>query len=227
LVPTSSGTTCAAPDQALVTTPYKNSCPKGTGTSCLSDSISAFTSLATAAFACDATRVITFDIDQLASSMFGVDDIHGFLHGVDDNYWYAYGDNYGGIAPSAKDPANIDKGIKFYSAYAQFLANLLQQLDSVAEPDGSTLLDHTMVVWCGEIGSSNHGNNMVHYLLAGGGKTGFLKTGRYLKIPSVDAFVGAAHNNLLVSLANGMGLTDVHTFGNPSLCTGPLTKLQG
>jgi len=114
------------------------------------------------------------------------------------------------------------------------MANLLQQLAAVPEPDGSTLLDHTIVVWCSEFGTPNHLYFMVNYLLAGGGAAG-LTPGRYLSIPRVKstssadyyANAGVPHSNLFVSLANLMGLSNVTTFGNPKTCTGPLTQLTG
>jgi hypothetical protein len=214
---------CTAPPQTI-SAQYKTDCAYGAGNSCVQDAVTAFTSLAVSAFACDITRVITFDVDQLPSTMFGVPDIHAFLHSMDDMSWYLKGTIAAGSA--AQVPANILIANKFYASYAQFLANLLMQLDAVAEPDGSTLLDHTIVVWCGEIGSSNHSDNIVNYLLVGSGG-GFVKTGRYLSFPLQKNGYGPPHNNLFVSLANAMGLTNVTTFGNPSICTGPVTQLQG
>jgi hypothetical protein len=32
------------------------------------------------------------------------------------------------------------------------------------------------------------------------------------------------HNNLLTSICNAMGLSDVKTFGIPGVCTGPLAS---
>ncbi|MBC7658542.1 MAG: hypothetical protein H7249_02450, partial [Chitinophagaceae bacterium] len=52
-----------------------------------------------------------------------------------------------------------------------------------------------------------------------GGAGGALKMGRYLN------YKGLPHNNLLVSLANAMGLSDIKTFGIPGVCTGPLANL--
>ena len=113
-------------------------------------------------------------------------------------------------------------------------AKLLGALDAVSEPDGSTLLDHTIVVMCGEIGSTNHTNFMVNNVLAGGGSV--LKTGRYLSLPRTTPTTrlpgdfypnaGLPHNNLFVSLANVMGMSSVTTFGNPQACTGAMPMLH-
>lgn len=224
---------CVAPDQGPIKQ-YNKDCQ--TGDVCIQESTSLFTQLAVAAFACDLTRVITFDLDMLTSTL-GIADMHAFLHGVDDLYWFA-NDRWGtpiangDVAPTAMDPANIKIANAFYATYAQSLATLLQGLDAVAEPDGKTLLDHTIVVWCGEIGSPGHNNYMVNYLLAGGGAAN-IRTGRYVSMPRTTPPTlqtsfpnsGVPHNNLFVSLANAVGLSDVTTFGNPSICTGPLTQI--
>ncbi|HEY2902144.1 MAG TPA: DUF1552 domain-containing protein [Polyangia bacterium] len=229
-------TNCSAPDQATVTGPYAKDCPKAIGAPCLTDSMDAFIQLSVAALACDLTRVITLDMEQFPSALFGVDDIHAFLHSMDDVFWYA-NDRWGTktvIPATTMDPKNIQIAVSFYAMYATRLATLLGTLDAVKETDGSTLLDHTLVVWCGEIGSTNHTNFMINYLIAGGGAV--LKTGRYLSLPRTSPTkvpgdyypnAGLPHNNLFVSLANAMGLSGVTTFGNPAVCTGPLANLTG
>jgi hypothetical protein len=239
----SSSVTCAPPSEASIANTYEAACSKtGAGAACAQDAAAAFTSLAVAAFACDITRVITLDVDTMPDALFSSNPnvaaaggIHPFLHGMDDLNWYT-NDKYGtknAIAAGEQDPTNLKTATTFYGMYAQMLSNLLQQLAAVPESDGSTLLDHTVVVWCSEFGSPNHLYAVVHYLLAGGGAAG-LTPGRYLNIPrgkevkgDVYLNTGVAHSNLFVSLANIMGLTKVTTFGNPNACTGPLTQLTG
>jgi hypothetical protein len=236
--------TCIASTQSSVTSQYAADCPKGRGANCLNDSMAAFTNLVVSAFSCDLTRVVTIDVDTFADNLFydnqavvSAGGIHGFLHGMDDTGWLEQEryNLHGSVSAGSSDPTNIATANKFFAGYAQLLANLCQQLDAVAEPDGTTLLDHTIVVWCSELGSTNHLTFWVNYLLLGGGAAG-IKTGRYVKVPrhkpgvnSNDYFIdsGTPHNNLFVSLANLMGLSSVTTFGNPSVCTGPLTLLQG
>ena len=141
---------------------------------------------------------------------------------------------------SARDPANIATGISFFTNYTQMLANIMQQLQAVPESDGSTLLDHTIVVWTSELGAPGHQNGYVNYTIGGGGATGTLKTGRYLPDPRTTAMPtstfnppfagistgGTPHTNLFVSLANAMGINTT-TFGDPALCTGPLAGFTG
>ena len=232
--------TCSVPDKASLTSTYLKDCPNGTDpVLCLQDSVDVFNRLAVSALACDATRVITYDMTQLDGSLFGVDDIHTFLHGMDDIFLYAndkWGTKVTDTAPAATDPASLDIANRFYAGHAKILNDLLSQLDAVIEPDGSTLLDHTLVLWCNEMGSPNHRHFFMNYVLAGGGATGYLKTGRYLSFPRTSKpyngsdwypNAGVPHNNLFVSLANAMGLNDVKTFGNPSICTGDLPQLRG
>jgi hypothetical protein len=237
----SSSVTCAPPSEASVATASAADCKKG-GSACLQDNIAAFTSLAVAALACDVTRVINWDVDTMPDALFSSNPnvasaggIHPFLHGMDDVYWYA-NDRFGAklsVSAYTKDPTNIQTATSFYAMYAQILANLIQQLAAVPEADGSTLLDHTIVVWCSEFGTPNHVFNVVDYVLAGGGAAG-LTPGRYLSLPRSplvkgDYYLntGLPHSNLFVSLANLMGLSSVTSFGNPKTCTGPLTQLAG
>ena len=61
------------------------------------------------------------------------------------------------------------------------------------------------------------------WIMAGGSAVGF-KPGRYLKYPRTNN-KGAPHNNLFVSIAQAMGV-NTNTFGNASVCTGPLDGLR-
>jgi uncharacterized protein DUF1552 len=103
--------------------------------------------------------------------------------------------------------------------YLEQFAYLLASLDAVPEGDGTTMLDNTAVLLGSEIARGNtHSHSNVNFVLAGGAG-GAWKTGRNLnyegKVP---------HNNLLVSILNGMGV-GVATFGEPDYCTGPLAEL--
>jgi hypothetical protein len=227
---------CSAPNKTTIASAYTADCPYGAGDNCVQDSVNAFIPLAVAALACDVTRVVTLDVDQLPSAPFGVSDIHIFLHGMDDTAWYAneqWGTNLS-VQATAQVPGNITTALNFYTSYTKMFATLLQQLAAVPESDGTTLLDHTIVVWCSEIGSPGHINSMMNYVIAGGSAVPFT-TNRYLSMPRTmmppksDGYptIGIPHNNLFVSLANFMGLSGVTTFGDPKVCTGALTQLQG
>ncbi|MEO0323925.1 MAG: DUF1552 domain-containing protein [Myxococcota bacterium] len=103
--------------------------------------------------------------------------------------------------------------------YAERFAELLAGLAATEVGDGSSLLDHTTVVWVSEQekGTGNtHRYGRMPYVIAGG--DGTLKQGRYLNLP------GRAHGELFVTLMNAMGV-EGSTFGLPEYCDGPLDAL--
>jgi hypothetical protein len=102
--------------------------------------------------------------------------------------------------------------------YAQQLNYLLGALDAAKDPDGSSMLDNTLVIWVNELSRGNvHSHDKMPYVLAGGAG-GALRTGRFL------TYKGDSHSNLLVSCMNAMGVPGTR-FGDPAFCTGPLANL--
>lgn len=174
--------------------------------------------LTAAALACDLTRVVTLALPELPSSevgytsgAFGTTDLHDLVHKTAEN-------------GELKDNLDAVEPIKRYHQYhAQQFADLLALLDGIPEADGQSLLDHSVVLWCGQLGSGSHDLSFLPWILAGGGG-GYFKPGRFLQFPRPDN-QGPAHNDLFVSLANYMGL-DITTFGNPSVCSGALPGLR-
>jgi hypothetical protein len=158
------------------------------------------------AHACGMTRVSTFMWANADSWQYfpwiGVDEEHHELsHAGDD------------------DDAATEKLVKINIWHAEQVAYLLDGLAARVEVDGSTLLDNTLLLWGNEIGVGNsHTYKNIPWLIAGGAG-GALRTGRYLQYPELP------HNDLLVSVCNAMGMTDVTTFGIPGVCTGPLENL--
>jgi hypothetical protein len=163
--------------------------------------------LITAAFACDLTRVASFQ----------------YAYGETDNFPYPFlGINEGhhtiSHAPDS-DAAAWEKIAKIRVWYAEKFSRLLERLDSIPEGNG-TLLDNCLVVWGTEVGVGNtHSFRSTPFVVAGGAG-GAVPTGRYLEFgEKLD------HNRLLVSLCHAMGLQDVNTFGNIDGGTGPLPGL--
>ncbi len=58
--------------------------------------------------------------------------------------------------PLGDDPTAIGIMKSFQTYNAKMFANLLDLLAAVPEADGTTLLDNTLVVWCGQIGGGDH-----------------------------------------------------------------------
>jgi hypothetical protein len=166
--------------------------------------------LAASALACDLTRVITLQWTHAESNQsfpfLGVTGQHHAMSHAGDG-----------------DAAAQESLTKINVWYAEQLKYLLDRLASYKEGAG-TLLDSTVVLWASEVGKgNNHSHRDLPFLLAGGGG-GRLRTGRFVDYLASGGR-GQPHNNLLVSLANVMGLPDTR-FGDPAHCTGPLPNLS-
>jgi hypothetical protein len=155
------------------------------------------------AFACDVTRMITFSPSNAGQSgapwLNEARDIHLISHGK-------YGDW-------------TDIGPRWINWMYQQHAYLLQQMAMVPEGDG-TLLDHTLILSIHDFSESGVHNfkNLPMMLIGNAG--GYLKTGRFLK------YNAKPHNNVLVTVANAMGV-EIKTFGEAGLCDGgPMPELR-
>jgi hypothetical protein len=168
-----------------------------------------------AAFACDMTRVVTFNLEAIpdkrcgyTAGAAGSTDMHDLIHKV--------------AMPNdaaSKDATALGIVKSFHTEYAKQFSKLLGYLSSMQEADGQTMLDHTIVLWCGEIAEGNHDLHRLPWLIAGQGG-GSVRTGRFLTVPRSPSARG--HNDLFVSLANAMG-SNITAFGNPAACKGPIT----
>ena len=181
------------------------------------------------ALACDLTRVATLYVSEPRDpTLFGyrpVDgtaDFHAMVHDTQ-------GVNAGDPGRLHDNPVAIGIVKNFHAYMASLYGKLLRLLDQIPEADGGTLLDHTLVVWCGQIASGNHSLDHVPYVL-GGRMGGAVQTGRYVRYPrqktgSGDRTRGPAHNDLFVGLANRMDVP-ITTFGDAAVCTGALGGLS-
>jgi len=163
--------------------------------------------LAVAALACDLTRILTFQWSYSESEhLFQFLNITGNHHAISHDF--------------SQSGTNYDAYNKIQTWYAQQFAYLLTKMDSYKEGSRS-LLDNSIVLWATEIGeSTTHDLTMMPYVLAGsaGGK---IRAGRLLDYSSSRR----DNNQMLVSIANAMGATDLTSFGDPSGATGPLPNL--
>lgn len=116
--------------------------------------------------------------------------------------------------PDGNEDAH-DKLKRINGWFAGELAFLAKRLAETPEPGrpGENLLDNTQIVWLNELGKGNsHTLDDIPFLLVGGG-AGF-RTGRALDL------AGVSHNRLWLSLAHGLGHTQLQTFGNVEYCEG-------
>jgi hypothetical protein len=90
-----------------------------------------------------------------------------------------------------------------------------------ATPEGTgTMLDNSIVMFVNTCGGSHHRGQNNHAVVMLGGAGGALKGGRYLTFPDGQRCL----SDVYVSLANMMDVP-ITTFGDPSVCKGPLPGL--
>lgn len=157
------------------------------------------------ALACDLTRVANF-IWSVASTN------QSFP-------WVGITEGHHNLAHAKQNQETKDKLAAVGNFYGTMFAHLLTRMSEYQE-DGATLLDNTAVVWYSEHAATSGGHQRTNLpFLIAGSCGGAFKTGRYIN------YSGVAHNDLFVSLAQAMGLSDVTTFGRADVCKGPLPGL--
>lgn len=175
--------------------------------------------LITAALSCDVTRVVGLQWGREGST--------------GRASWLGHGS---GIHTTSHDNSAAGRTAMrdLNTWFSEKLAALMGRLAAVPEGDG-TMLDNTLIVWAMPISQGwTHSNyNIPVVMFEGPG--GHFQTGRYLRFgdydgaspPYHDAHGGEPMNKVLVSICHAMGLSDVDTYGDPSLGSGPLAGLTG
>lgn len=185
-----------------------------------------FGKIVASAFACDMTRVATVQMSQLANEEFDAPpgDVHqDYAHQADKS-----------------DTAQSEMR-KFNRVYAEMFASIVDEIAAYGDVDGS-LLDNTLVVWMSEHGITDKAHTLTeHPAVMVGNLGGHFDVGRYISVPRNQVnpkedkeSVGTAHSHFLVSLMQGMGLTDDHinmpeyTGSNGTVVSlrGPLPELS-
>jgi hypothetical protein len=160
-----------------------------------------------AAFACDATRVVTLWTDgRLVMHWLGINGTH---HGISHN-------SEGVDSPEA---TRLGWLVQIENWFAQQFFYLANKLDGISEGGGKTLLDNSCLLWTHEQSNgASHQRTDMPYVLAG-------SCGGYFKLGQRQQFSGLAHNNLLLSIAEAMQYP-IAKLGDPALCTGPIAALK-
>ena len=146
------------------------------------------------AFQTDSTRVATLILAHDGSNRtfaeIGIPEGH---HSIS---------HHQGKADQLAKYAEIDK---FYAGeYARFLT----RLDEMKDPDGTSVLHNSMIVYgCGNGDGNRHNHDNLPLILAGGGG-GTLNPGRYHKAGSVPM------SNLFLGMADRFGVTGLDRFGD-------------
>lgn len=189
------------------------------------------------ALACDLTRVATLslsarfasprdlvpDMDSLSPEFPDV-DVHGFSHGT----WHQPGQT------------NVWREIQVWRM--GMLRDFAMKLDGIAEGEGTSVLDNTVIVHTSEVmtglhdgmplqewGYANPMDNAparmtglpIFYL---GGAGGALKTGQHFRLDKTHTYADGlgkySHGELYLTMARAMGIDDASlpTFGDPEVC---------
>jgi Protein of unknown function (DUF1552) len=157
------------------------------------------------AFACDLTRVASFEISTALNRI-----------------RYPWADSLGeghALSHSGESDADAKKQLLARQAWhSSLIARLFDRLSVIPEGEGASVLDSTLLFWGNEVSmGTTHSHDNMPFVIAGGGWA--LKTGRYVKYTK-----GESHGNLLVSLLNAMDVPDM-SFGAPEFGTGVLPGL--
>ena len=114
------------------------------------------------------------------------------------------------------DEEKIQKLAEIDLWYVQQFNSFLTKLRELKDFDGSSLLDNSMIVFgSGNSDGNRHTHRNLPVILAGGGG-GSLTTNRYVQHGSVPMC------NMYLALAQRMGITDLHEFGDSNAVLGDL-----
>jgi hypothetical protein len=100
-----------------------------------------------------------------------------------------------------EDPKKIEQLARIDGFYIEQFAYFLQKLGGMKEPNGKSVLDNSMIVYCGGLSDANkHSHNNLPAIVAGRGG-GSLQTGQHLALSEA-----APMTNLYLSLLHRMNL---------------------
>lgn len=206
------------------------------------------------ALACNLTQVASLQFStatsQVTHTWLGsnqTDTHHDYSHNGPTSFYSLAGcpnNQYNNMGQCANTPdiyaaanqnlyTNLPQQQAIDNWYAQQVAYFAQKLDGFTGANGGTVLDQGAICWGSELDMGAAHNHDDTPFLVVGGANGQLKTGQMLTFPMDLADAGneanavmnhRAHNDLLLTLAKVMGV-NLPTFGEASLCTGPIAEM--
>lgn len=146
------------------------------------------------AFQTDSTRIATFLLANEGSNRsfpeIGIPEGHHYLS------------HHQGKREMMEKISEID------TFYVEQLARFLEKMEQTRDVDGKSLLHNSMIVYgCGNSDGNRHTHTNLPIILAGGGGGAF-SPGRYVK------YGGVPMSNLLLSMADRMGATNLQRLGD-------------
>jgi hypothetical protein len=196
----------------------------------------AMTNILAMTLACDLTRVASLQFSHALSpvthSWLGssqTDTHHNYSHKGPSSLWGLGTDLYN--EPADQTSQYPQQLIDIDAWYAQQVANVAYTLSQFKTASGKNLLDQTVICWGSEIdmGAAHNHDDTPFVLIGGGG--GQLKTNQLVRFPMMlpasdsDTYTGRSSNDLLLTLAQIMGVNVGSTFGTASFCTGPIKEV--
>jgi hypothetical protein len=163
-----------------------------------SDHVKLMFDLQAIAFAADITRVFSFKLGRDGSARVYPESgaplpFHPASH-------------HGDAEPRVLQFAQINK------YHVSLVPYFLEKLKSIQEADGN-LLDKTLVIYGSPMGNSNTHNHKRCPLFLAGKANGMLKGNLHLKAPD-----GTPMANAMVAMLQGLGFSDLKTFGDSTGC---------
>lgn len=129
------------------------------------------------AFQTDSTRVITYNVRQeLAGGTFAVHAVSKGFHALTHHN---------------NDPKNLEELAKVDEINMQFWAKFLDRLNQIAQPDGRSLLDHTVIAYSSSAGM-DHSRDKLPTAIFGGEALG-MKHCTHLKVTEGTPLAGVWH----------------------------------
>jgi hypothetical protein len=143
------------------------------------------------AFQTDSTRVVTFPVAWEG-------DNRPFLNlGITEGHHY--------LTHHSGDQEKILKVAKIEKWYMDRFGDFLRRLDAMKDPDGSSVLHNSMIVYGSAVGDGNrHNHDELPVVLAGGGG-GTVQTGRHFKLKESTPMT-----NLYLTMLDRMGVSARH-----------------
>ena len=206
---------CLAPEPTTFTTPL----PKmQLGKVKNKDLMSEWLRLIAAAIRCDAGRIF--------GVQYGYDGHTGVAEGLFSSG--STGDLHTWSHSANTDPVAAQLMVEFNAYFSHELKAFMDALAAIPEADGTTALDHTLIVWGTSMSDGAvHSNRNAPFVLLGGGATN-LKMGHYFNFGNWPApkgkkedHDGRPHNHLLVTILHALGV-DVDHFGSDDIPAGNL-----
>jgi hypothetical protein len=225
--------------------------PTVTGTKAFDKTIDDMIQILVMSLACDLTRVASLQF-SMARSPATLDWLSSFTlssgtgsNSGEDHHTISHEapglSNFQGNNPARPDDDQpsplaltqfavpIKKLLDINVYYATKIASLVKGLSMVPVGGGKTLLDQCVICWGNELdngGEHNHAHQP--FVLIGGGG-GALKGGQVLRFPLVNPYSQhpwgpptRSHNDLLVTLAQWMGVATIKSVGDTALNQGPI-----